>query len=285
MRRALNVTAAAGAAAGAAAAASYAAPSVARLLPPRWRATPRLSGLGRPGHVALTFDDGPDPTSTPAVIDALGALGWTATFFCLGPMVSAAGALTAELASIGHEVAVHGWSHEGAIRRTPAALVDDVRRCRDVIAEATGTPPRWYRPPFGELSVGSLLAARALDLRVVLWTAWGRDWRAEATPASVVADVARGVVPGGTVLLHDSDCTSAPASWRITVGALPLLAELFAGLGLEVGPLRDHGLEVGPHRDHGLEVGPAPRPRRRAGALDHGTPGRRDIEHGTGGTR
>jgi peptidoglycan-N-acetylglucosamine deacetylase len=76
----------------------------------------------------------------------------------------------------------------------------------------------------------------------VLWTAWGRDWRAEATPGSVVADVARGVVPGGTVLLHDSDCTSADASWRITVAALPLLAELFADHDLEVGPLRDHGL-------------------------------------------
>ena len=154
-----------------------------------------------------------------------------------------AGSLTAELVAAGHEVAVHGWAHEGAVRRTPAALVDDVRRCRDTIAEATGIAPHWYRPPFGELSLGSFVAARALDLRLVLWSAWGRDWRAEATPASVVSDVTRGVVAGGTVLLHDSDCTSAEASWRITVAALPLLADLFANLGLEVGPLRDHGLD------------------------------------------
>jgi peptidoglycan/xylan/chitin deacetylase (PgdA/CDA1 family) len=238
MRRAATV--ATGAAV--AAAAAYASPSIARLLPPRWRATPRLSGIGRPDHVALTFDDGPDPKSTPAVAEALAALGWSATFFCLGPMVAADRRLTADLAAAGHELAVHGWSHDGAVRRTPGALADDVRRCRDAIADATGTSPHWYRPPFGELSVGSLLAARAADLRLVLWTAWGRDWRAEATPGSVVADVARGVVPGGTVLLHDSDCTSAEASWRITVAALPLLAELFADHGLEVGPLRDHGL-------------------------------------------
>src|SRR5579872_5559601 len=71
------------------AAAAYAAPSVARLLPPRLRATPGLSGLGDPGHVALTFDDGPDPRSTPAVVEALAGLGWSATFFCLGTMTAA----------------------------------------------------------------------------------------------------------------------------------------------------------------------------------------------------
>jgi len=243
MRRAATVVMGAGVAA----AAAYASPSVARLLPPRWRATPRLSGFGRPDHVALTFDDGPDPKSTPAVMEALAGLGWSATFFCLGPMVAAAGGLAAELTAAGHEVAVHGWTHDGAVRRTPAALVDDVRRCREVIADATGIRPRWYRPPFGELSVGSLIAARALDLQLVLWTAWGRDWRAEATPGSVVADVARGVVPGGTVLLHDSDCTSAESSWRITVAALPLLAELFADHDLEVGPLGEHGLAPTAH--------------------------------------
>jgi len=225
------------------AAAAYAAPSVARLLPPRWRATPRLSGIGDPGHVALTFDDGPDPKSTPAVMDALAGLGWTATFFCLGTMTAAAPGLAAELVAAGHEVGVHGWSHEGAVRRGPGALTDDVRRCRDVIADATGAAPHWYRPPYGELSLGSVVAARCNDVRLVLWSAWGRDWRAEATPASVVADLSRGVLHGGTILLHDSDCTSAESSWRITVAALPLLAELLAEAGLEVGTLGDHGLD------------------------------------------
>jgi hypothetical protein len=76
----------------------------------------------------------------------------------------------------------------------------------------------------------------------VLWTAWGRDWRAAATAHTVVADVERGVAAGGTVLLHDSDCTSDPGSWRATLGALPLLAERWSDAGLSVGPLADHGL-------------------------------------------
>ena len=226
----------------AAAAAAYAAPSVARLLPPRWRATPRLSGIGDPGHVALTFDDGPDPASTPAVMDALDGLGWRATFFCLGNMTLACPSLAADLAAAGHELAVHGSSHAGAIRRTPGWLADDVRRCRDAVAEAAGVEPYWYRPPFGELSLGTFSAARASQLRVVLWSAWGRDWRPGATPGEVVADIERGVLAGGTVLLHDSDCTSAPSSWRVTVAALPRLAERVATLGLAVGTLSEHGL-------------------------------------------
>jgi peptidoglycan-N-acetylglucosamine deacetylase len=225
-----------------AAVAAYAAPSVARLLPPRLRATPRLSGLGDPGHVALTFDDGPDPVSTPVILRELDRLGWKATFFCLGTMVEAAPSLAAELVAAGHEVGVHGYVHAGAIRRSPRSLTDDVRRARDLLAETTGIRPVWYRPPFGELSAGTVVAGRTTGLRLVLWTAWGRDWRADATPASVLASLRRGVLPGGTILLHDSDCTSAPSAWRATAGALPLIAEHLDALGLSVGTLAEHGV-------------------------------------------
>jgi peptidoglycan/xylan/chitin deacetylase (PgdA/CDA1 family) len=108
------------------------------------------------------------------------------------------------------------------------------------VSAATGRQPVWFRPPYGILSGAGLLAARKQGLRTVLWTAWGRDWRADATPASVVADVRRHLAPGATVLLHDSDSSSAPGSWRSALGALDPLAEVFAAAGLEVGPLADH---------------------------------------------
>ncbi len=76
----------------------------------------------------------------------------------------------------------------------------------------------------------------------MLWTTWGRDWRGDATPKTVAAEVTRGLVPGATVLLHDSDCTSAPGAWRSALGALDDLAELFAARRLIVGPLCDHGV-------------------------------------------
>ena len=83
----------------------------------RCRLLPRLSGVGNPTHVALTFDDGPDPRSTPPILDALDNLGWRATFFCLGSQVRRAPGLTQELIQRGHEVAVHGDSHRSHLRR------------------------------------------------------------------------------------------------------------------------------------------------------------------------
>jgi len=190
--------------------------------------------------VALTFDDGPDPASTPAFLDALDDLGWTATFFMLGSMVRRAPELAAQVVAAGHEVAVHGDQHRSHLWRSPRDVATDLQRATTTIVEATGRRPAWFRPPYGVLSAGSLVAARQLGLRTVLWTAWGRDWRAAATPATVVADVGRHLSPGGTVLLHDSDCTSAPGAWRSALGALPDLSERFAALGLRPGPLSEH---------------------------------------------
>jgi peptidoglycan/xylan/chitin deacetylase (PgdA/CDA1 family) len=223
----------------------------------RCRLTPGLAGIGSRGHVALTFDDGPDPESTPAFLDQLDRLRWRATFFLLGSMVRKAPSLAAELAAAGHEVGVHGDLHRSHLRLSPATIRDDVARARDVIRDAAGVEPRWFRPPYGTLSGGSMTAARQLGLQTVLWTAWGRDWRPEATAASVAADVAVGLQPGGTVLLHDSDCTSAPGSWRSALGALPLLDDLFARRGLTAGPLADHGISVRQFPRHHLAGGVA----------------------------
>lgn len=222
------------------AAAVHAAPSLVALSSIGRHLSPSLAGVGAKGHVALTFDDGPDPTSTPAFLEALDELGWRATFFMLGEMVRSSPGLAAEVAAAGHEVAVHGDRHRSLLRLSPRTATDDIRRSRDVIADATGAEPIWYRPPFGTLSVGGWMAARKLGLDVVLWTAWGRDWRSEATAETVVADVLDGYVDGGTVLLHDSDCTSAPESWRAGLDALPLLGKELADRGLIVGPVGEH---------------------------------------------
>ena len=227
-------------AAAAAVAAGHAAPALSAVGTLRTRALPRLAGRGRPGHVALTFDDGPDPASTPAFLEALDRLGWRATFFMLGDMAQRHPSVAAEVAAAGHEIALHGHEHVSHLRRPPGRVLDDLRRGLDAVTEATGQVPERFRPPYGLLSGGTCLAARRLGLRTVLWSAWGRDWTETASPDSVVAEVWRGVVPGGTVLLHDSDCTSAPGSWRAALGALAPLAERFAAGGLAVGPLAAH---------------------------------------------
>jgi peptidoglycan/xylan/chitin deacetylase (PgdA/CDA1 family) len=222
---------------------AHAGPGVTALGPVRRRFFPRLSGLGRADHVAVTFDDGPDPAWTPAFLEVLAAARVRATFFMLGAMVARAPGLAAEVAGAGHEVAVHGWAHRYTILRSPRAVADDLARATDAVAGATGAQPRFYRPPYGVLSSGALAAARRLGLTPVLWTCWGREWTAGATPRSVATTLTSALAGGATVLLHDSDCTSPPGSAAAGLGALPLLLEECALRRLVAGPVAEHGLE------------------------------------------
>jgi peptidoglycan/xylan/chitin deacetylase (PgdA/CDA1 family) len=221
---------------------AHAGPGVTALGPVRRRFFPRLSGAGRADHVALSFDDGPDPAWTPAFLDVLANWQVHATFFMLGSMAAREPNLAAEVAGAGHEVAVHGWAHRYTVLRGPRAVADDLARATDAVAEATGARPRFYRPPYGVLSAGALAAAWRLGLTPVLWTCWGREWTAGATPRSVAATLTRNLAGGATVLLHDSDCTSPPGSAAAGLGALPLLLEECALRGLMAGPVADHGL-------------------------------------------
>jgi peptidoglycan/xylan/chitin deacetylase (PgdA/CDA1 family) len=233
-------TVAAATAATVAAIAGWAAPALLRGRVLRTALCPGLAGLGRPGHIALTFDDGPDPDGTPAVLEVLDRLGATATFFMLGAQVARYPQVAAAVVAAGHEAAVHGFSHRNHLARGPVEVSHDVARAVAVVTTATGTRPTWFRPPYGVLTSASLIAARHAGLRPVLWTAWGRDWE-DRSPAQVAATVRRQLPSGGTVLLHDSDCTTPVAgSWRATVAALPQVAELADRLGCTIGPLRDH---------------------------------------------
>ena len=224
----------------AAAVAAQIGPAVTWLPPVRRALTPRLAGRGPRGGVALTFDDGPHPDATPAVLDALDRLGWTATFFVLGAQVRRYPGIAADVVAAGHEIALHGDEHRYLIARGPRAARDDLHRAYDTVAALTGQPPLWWRPPYGVLSGPALAAARGLGVRPVLWSAWGRDWRAAATGESVVADLYRGEVDGGMLLLHDSDVTSDPGAWRSAVAALPLLAKRLAAAGVAVRTVGEH---------------------------------------------
>lgn len=215
------------------------APAASWLPWPTIRLAPKLRGAGRVGHVAITFDDGPDPTSTPPFLDELERLGWTATFFVLGSMARSSPEVLRRVVEAGHEVGIHGDRHRSHLLMTPRQVDRDLARAVATVTDITGVAPTWFRPPYGELSIGSVLAARRLKLRTVLWSTWGRDWEEGAAPGSIATNVITGLRPGGTVLLHDSDCTSTPGSWRATLGSLSLLARIL-GPSVEVGPLRDH---------------------------------------------
>lgn len=220
--------------------AGWAAPAVLRSRLLRGRLTPRLAGQGCGRRVALTFDDGPDPVGTPAVLAVLEQLGCRATFFLLGSQVVRYPSVAGQIAAAGHEVAVHGFTHRSHLTRSWSGVRGDVAAACAAVAEATGRRPGWFRPPYGVPTAASLAAARECELRPVLWTAWGRDW--ERVSGQQVADtVRRQLRAGDTVLLHDADCaTDVQGSWQGTVTALPLIADIVAGLGCDLGPLGEH---------------------------------------------
>ncbi|MCP3822230.1 polysaccharide deacetylase family protein [Streptomyces sp. A3M-1-3] len=204
--------------------------------------SPALDGRGDPRRVALTFDDGPDPDSTPYFLAALDRLSVRATFFVLGSRLERHPDLGRRMVAQGHELAVHGWHHERPWRPRPVRDAREVARAADAVRGVCGVQPLWYRPPYGILTGGRWAAARRAGLSPVLWSAWGRDWTARATPDSVLEEVTRTLRGGATVLLHDTDAQSAPGSWRAALGALPDLVAVCRTGGLTVGRLADHGL-------------------------------------------
>ncbi|HET6449510.1 MAG TPA: polysaccharide deacetylase family protein, partial [Conexibacter sp.] len=156
-----------------AAGAAWSLPALAPLAPPLCRALgiPRtLPAASAAGRVALTFDDGPHPRGTPAVLDALAAVGAHATFFLVGEQVQRAPTLAAEIVAAGHAVALHGGTHRVQLRLTPRELVDDLDRGHATHAETTGRAPRHYRPPFGIFSPAGLALARQRGWAPLLWS-------------------------------------------------------------------------------------------------------------------
>jgi peptidoglycan/xylan/chitin deacetylase (PgdA/CDA1 family) len=177
--------------------------------------------------VAVTFDDGPHPEGTPAVLDVLAAAGARATFFLIGEQVERRPELAARIVAEGHLVALHGYRHRLQLRVSPRAVAEDTQNGAAVIEQATGAPPTWHRPPYGIYSPAGLRAAREAGLQPLLWSRWGKDWRKFTTPGRIVARATRAVIGGDVILLHDADFYSARHSHRHTVAALgPLLAEL-----------------------------------------------------------
>jgi peptidoglycan/xylan/chitin deacetylase (PgdA/CDA1 family) len=182
---------------------------------------------------ALTFDDGPHAEGTPAVLEILARERVRATFFLVGEQIRRNPSLPREILEAGHDIGLHCDRHRNLLRLAPGQVRDDLDRAADAIATSTGRTPVLYRPPYGVLNAAALRQANARGWRTLLWSHWGRDWEASATPDSIAAKVTAGAGEGAVLLLHDADDYSAPGSWRRTVAALPRVLETMRDRGLE----------------------------------------------------
>lgn len=182
----------------------------------------RTLAAGAP-EVAITFDDGPHPEGTPAVLELLARADRKATFFMIGEQVERRPELARRVLAEGHRVALHGYRHTLQLRMTAEQVSDDLERGAKVIEDAIGAGLDYHRPPYGIYSPAGLRSARARGLTPILWSRWGRDWRKYTTPSRIAARITGGLQPGDVILLHDADFYSSHNSHRRTVAALGLL--------------------------------------------------------------
>jgi peptidoglycan/xylan/chitin deacetylase (PgdA/CDA1 family) len=147
----------------------------------------------------LTFDDGPHPEHTPAVLDRLAAHGVRAAFFLVGNRISDP-ALVQRIAGAGHLLGNHTFAHALPRWWNRAAPLADVRACQEVVPGAT-----LFRPPLGRLTPGLWLAARRLGLECVNWSLDSGDWRCRTAADAVrcAKEVLELVRPGDIILFHD----------------------------------------------------------------------------------
>jgi len=195
----------------------------------------RLEGVS--GEVALTFDDGPHPDVTPAVLDLLDRRRARATFFCVGGKVAAHPDLAGEVHRRGHRVENHTYGHpHGFGFYGPLAMEREIRAAQDAIAAATGRAPRLFRAPVGIRNPWLDCVLARLDLRLVSWTRRGLD-TVHADASSVAARLLRGLAPGDILLLHDGSSARDASGRAVTLDALDRVLDGLEAAGLRSGPI------------------------------------------------
>lgn len=188
---------------------------------------------GAAGHatvhdVALTFDDGPSPSSSPAILAVLERTHTPATFFVIGEHVASSPSLLRREQRDGFAIGVHTWDHPDLTRRSAAQVARELATTVQVIHQTLGADycVRYFRPPYGAYNATVLRVARGDGLATILWDVDPVDWSRPGTQ-TIVARVLARVHPGAIILMHDG-----PAQREQTAAALPAILAGLRARGL-----------------------------------------------------
>ena len=178
----------------------------------RWKQVPNS------GHyIALTFDDGPNPKNTPAMLDILKKRNIPATFFVLGQNAALYPRILERMVAEGHEIGSHAWNHISLVNQTAEERTFQVRKTNEAIERATKRPARLIRPPYGETTPSlNRWLTEQLKMTVILWSVDSRDWE-HRDAASMRREILSATKPGAVILAHDIHQT--------TVSAMPAILD------------------------------------------------------------
>jgi peptidoglycan/xylan/chitin deacetylase (PgdA/CDA1 family) len=181
-------------------------------------------------EVALTYDDGPNPAATAALLEVLARHGARATFFVIGEFARKEPGLVKAVAAAGHVVANHTMTHPKLALVSPGRVRAELTECKAVLEDLTGQPVSWFRPPFGSRRPDVLRAARELGMTPVMWNVTGFDWEprgverlVETLERGIARNHRRGV--GSNLLLHDGGHLGLGAARMDTVRATERVLE------------------------------------------------------------
>jgi len=180
--------------------------------------------------IALTFDDGPSE-GTPRVLELLARHRVPATFFQIGANVERLPEVARAVRAAGHEIGNHSHTHPLCCFRSPEFILQEFARAQQAIAGVTGFSPALLRAPFGVRWFGFRQAQHRLNLRAVMWTIIGYDWRRKAD--IIVGRILPAVVNGAILCLHDGR----------ELRPDPDMGETVAAVGRLIPRLRDRGYE------------------------------------------
>ena len=161
-------------------------------------------------QVALTFDDGPNPAKTPALLDALEKAHAPATFFVVGSRAEQAPDLLRRMRALGDEVENHSYTHPNMNLLIPTVAEEEMLRASVLIQAITGHQPRYFRPPGGNANAAVQRLSRSYGLSLAYWTVDALHAEDVGSPSGLIQYVMQHVRPGAIVLLHNApDVTAA----------------------------------------------------------------------------
>ncbi len=163
----------------------------------------------------LTFDDGPHPIATPAVLDVLRKHNIKCTFFLIGKNAVAHPDLVSQIVSEGHQIGNHTYNHRNLIFRSKAMVRAEIRDGKDAIEKIVGNRIAFFRPPYGYFDYRTISLAKGQGQRLVMWTIDPGDFEPVRT-ALVIERVKRKLKRGSIILLHDNDQTKGKIAEILT---------------------------------------------------------------------